>query len=111
MKPDDILREMQKTKTTFSFSHGTCMIFPAKLYNAIYQLIEGYAESPAISIGCNSDPFIDLLEKVDSQITSFFPPGEPTRETCITELLKALKKGREAGREIEFWERKLREAE
>ena len=46
----------------------------------------------------------------DEVITSFFPPGEPTRDTCVTELLKALKKKREAGREIEFWERKLREA-
>ena len=49
-------------------------------------------------------------KRIVTEITSFYPPGEPTRNTCIAELLKALKKRREADREIEFWERKLREA-
>ena len=46
--------------------------------------------------------------RIIPEATSFYPPGEPTRDTCIAELLKALQKKREADREIEFWERKLR---
>ena len=43
-------------------------------------------------------------------IISFFRPGEPSIETCVTELLAASQKQREANFEVRLWERKLRQA-
>lgn len=76
--------------------------------------IEVPKHATEVTCSCGARYEIDQVtpdyKRIVTEITTFFPPGEPTRDTCIAELLKALQKRREADREIEFWERKLREA-
>ena len=71
-----------------------------------------FASTVTCSCGAKyeTDPASFEYHRIVPEISSFFRPGEPTRDTCTTELLAALKKRRESDREIEFWERKLREA-
>lgn len=83
---------------------------------AIYRVDVGLMEYVRTVPGRNGEMIEIPVQSIhrmipDDPVTSFYPPGEPTRETCTAELLAALQKKREADREIEFWERKLREAE